>query len=416
MHLLFPSSSLCSAVFSSLYIMGDYGSSDPVKGQLFSLDQADPEFAAAFADSQQASGGFFTSAPLGELRIQHTALEKQSYEITSTLGTKESVGKIRMRDGYDSEIRIFRPSSLPDNGGPLIVLIFGGGYLVGTNMQLVPFARSLSALYNATAITVSYRLAPEYPFPTAPEDIWDSLKWIAQHATLLGADPSKGFILGGVSAGGHLTTLTAQRAVKEKLSPPLTGIWASVPVTTLTADSLPEKYRADWVSRVENANAPILNVADINEAEVHYKPDVLSDNFTPYAHRDLAPYLPPAYIQVVGMDPLRDDGLVYERYLKDNGVKTRLDFYPGVPHCHYAFHPELESSKKFRRDVALGVGWLLGEEVNEKRVIEVAREALGLEKSVQVEVQQVKSATVTRKKWDVLALLTSVWRPLGQRP
>ncbi|KAL4865427.1 hypothetical protein BDV12DRAFT_174697 [Aspergillus spectabilis] len=384
--------------------MGDHRFPHEIKEQLHALNKADPEIPLLLDGNPSTSGGFFTSAPIDAIRAQHTAFEKQGYETTPTLGTKESVGKIRMRDGYESEIRIFRPCSLPDTGGPLIVLIFGGGYLVGTNMQLIPFARALTALYNATTITLSYRLAPEYPFPTAPDDIWDSVKWIAQHATLLGADPTKGFVLGGVSAGGHLTALTAQRAVKEKLSPPLTGLWISVPVTTLTAEGLPEKYRADWVSRIENVNAPILNVADIDRAEVHYKPDAWSDKFTPYAYPDEVPHMPPAYVQAVGMDPLRDDGLIYERYLKDRGVKTRLDFYPGVPHCHYAFHPDLESSRKFRRDVALGVGWLLGKDVDENEVVNVASDALGLIKTVQP----------TTRKWDILGYILALTGRAGQ--
>ena len=37
-----------------------------------------------------------------------------------------------------------------------------------------------------------------------------------------------------------------------------------------------------------------------------------------------------AYINVAGMDPIRDDGLIYERVLTEEcGVETRLDVYPG---------------------------------------------------------------------------------------
>jgi acetyl esterase/lipase len=35
--------------------------------------------------------------------------------------------------------------------------------------------------------------------------------------------------------------------------------------------------------------------------------------------------LPPTYIKVCGMDPLRDEGLLYEKMLKKNGIKTKLD-------------------------------------------------------------------------------------------
>ncbi|KAL3480788.1 Alpha/Beta hydrolase protein [Aspergillus californicus] len=358
--------------------MGDYGVKDEVDetknemndytDEILSLSKVDPEYAALFGSGPLPSGGFLTSQPLDILRPIYDERDNQTHERTPTLGTKESVGKILMRDGHKSEIRIFRPPAVPDSGSPVIVLLFGGGYLIGTNKQMVPFARSLSVLYNAITITLSYRLSPQYPFPTAANDAWDSLKWIAQHATLLGADPSKGFILGGISAGGNLTCITAQRAVKEKLSPPLTGLWISVPVTTVTADGIPDKYRADWLSRTQNADAPILSVNDIEASRVGYNPDVFSEDFSPFALPDTVPHMPPAYIQVAGLDPLRDDGLIYERYLRDHGVRTRLDVYPGVPHCHFVVHPELKSSEKFRRDVPLGVGWLLGQDVDEKKV------------------------------------------------
>lgn len=37
--------------------------------------------------------------------------------------------------------------------------------------------------------------------------------------------------------------------------------------------------------------------------------------------------LPPAYIQICGLDPLRDEGFLYERLLKEAGVSTRVDVY-----------------------------------------------------------------------------------------
>ena len=37
--------------------------------------------------------------------------------------------------------------------------------------------------------------------------------------------------------------------------------------------------------------------------------------------------LPPAYLQVNGVDPLRDEGLLYEKLLREAGVKTKLHVY-----------------------------------------------------------------------------------------
>ena len=58
-------------------------------------------------------------------------------------------------------------------------------------------------------------------------DTWDSMKWIADNATgtLLGADPSKGFIIGGISAGGCLTAVFSRKFQEEPLAHPITGQW-----------------------------------------------------------------------------------------------------------------------------------------------------------------------------------------------
>ena len=43
-----------------------------------------------------------------------------------------------MRDGYESEIRIHRPKNVPENGSPLIVLIFGGGFFMDDYILAFP--------------------------------------------------------------------------------------------------------------------------------------------------------------------------------------------------------------------------------------------------------------------------------------
>jgi acetyl esterase/lipase len=64
----------------------------------------------------------------------------------------------------------------------------------------------------------------------------------ATNAGSLGADPRKGFILMGTSAGGHLAAITARRARDDPLfrNHPITGQILRVPVTC-HPDAYPKK-------------------------------------------------------------------------------------------------------------------------------------------------------------------------------
>ncbi|KAJ7805113.1 hypothetical protein B0H14DRAFT_2383090, partial [Mycena olivaceomarginata] len=69
--------------------------------------------------------------------------------------------------------------------------------------------------------------------------------------------------------------------------------------------------------------------------------------------------LPPTHLQICGLDPLRDEGLLYERLLREQGILTRLDIYPGVPHGFSSMLPEMTATKKWDADLREGLKWVL---------------------------------------------------------
>ncbi|CAN9247238.1 unnamed protein product [Alternaria alternata] len=267
---------------------------------------------------------------------------------------------IPLRDGTVSQIRIFRPKVASQQPRPLIVLIYGGGFILGDNTQLSSVSRVLANLYSAVAVNISYRLAPTHKFPTAAQDAYDSVRWLSQNPSTLGADLSKGFVLLGASAGANLAAVVAQKWFSGKSSPPITGLSLAIP-WLLSEEIVPQAYKHLWFSRNQNENAMILNKGTIDYMLAAYEPDVHSADFSPFNHPAPHSGMPPVYIQVCGADPLRDDGLIYEQALRFFGVKTKLDVYPGVPHGFSVFW-EMELAKKSFSDQILAIGWLLGVE------------------------------------------------------
>ena len=311
------------------------------------------------------------SYPIELMREVVSTMEKAAHDSCPTFDTQESVLDIPMRDGHKSQLRITKPPNSKAN--PVVVLIFGGAFVMGTNIQSTVWARTISSLYGATVVQPTYRVAPEHVFPTAPNDIWDSVRWIAENESVLDADLTKGFVLGGGSAGGNLSIVTAHRSVKEKLSPPITGVLASIPVC-MSAETVPSKYKEIWVSREQNASAPGnpgLDSKSVGGYESFYQQDPMSEDFSPF--NSVVPFsaLPRTYVQVAGLDSLRDDGIVYAKALADSGVDVRIDAYSGVPHGHFNLWPRLRQSVKCQEDTIWHAGWLLGRPVSRGRVEEV---------------------------------------------
>lgn len=151
----------------------------------------------------------------------------------------------------------------------------------------------------------------------------------------------------------------------EKLAPSLTGLYMNVPLV-LDPEAVRPEHQVLYRSREQNAFVPILNKAFLDMYTEAYAPDDLKNSYiwSPInwpgadgnAHKDL----PPTYFQVCGLDPLRDEALIYERVLRtEYGISTRVDLYPGLPHMFVPNFPEHPSSKKYPEDTIRGIGWLL---------------------------------------------------------
>ncbi|KAL3418141.1 hypothetical protein PVAG01_09856 [Phlyctema vagabunda] len=288
-------------------------------------------------------------------------------QIVETLGDappelREEEVDIPSRDGSKIKAWLVVPTSPPVSGSPVVVWFHGGGFCIGDGRDELPLARAFALQAGATTLSVSYRLAPEHRFPAAVHDAQDTLKWVTENTSKLNVNLSRGFIVGGVSAGANIATAIALSSRDENLSPPLTGQILCVPplLPKSVYASLGEKYTSRLLSREQNGNDGFLSPAVVKMFEESYNGDDSSPLYTPFQHSSGLSNLPPTYVQACGLDPFRDEDILYEEKLRlEYGVQTRLDIYSGLPHHFWGFFPMLEVSQQHKRDIIAGLKWIL---------------------------------------------------------
>jgi acetyl esterase/lipase len=86
---------------------------------------------------------------------------------------------------------------------PCVINFHGGGFCLGTAQDDARWANIVVEQVGAVVVSVAYRLAPEFPFPTAVEDGADAVLYLAQHADELMLD-SQQFALSGFSSGANM--------------------------------------------------------------------------------------------------------------------------------------------------------------------------------------------------------------------
>ncbi|KAF2480820.1 alpha/beta hydrolase fold-domain-containing protein [Neohortaea acidophila] len=275
-------------------------------------------------------------------------------------GVKEHDEQVKVRDGTTITCRIYSPEKPPQGGSPLVVIYHGGGWCIGGLENEELLCRRVTSELGATAVNVDYRLGPEHKFPAAHDDCYDATKWALDNASRLGADPTKGFVIGGTSAGGNITATIAHQFRDDKITPGLTGCLLMIPAWCAGAH-LPEKYKSEVTSPEQNKNAPILSQAAMDLFTSNYisKEEEGNPIFSPLLWKTGHANLPASYFQICGQDPLRDEALIAERILREEGVKTKVEVYPGQPHGFHSVAPTIKGSKKFVDDSVKGVKWLL---------------------------------------------------------
>ncbi|WP_408441603.1 alpha/beta hydrolase [Paraburkholderia caffeinilytica] len=216
-------------------------------------------------------------------------------------------------------LRSYRPAS---KGKVLAVVLYfhGGAFNSGSLDDAHTAAIHIARGTPAWVLSVDYSLAPQFPFPAAPEDGYRALAWAVSNARAQWADPLRVGVAGH-DAGGNLATCVAAIA-RDRADITLSAQALLVPLLDPSMTHVAEEKR-------------ISSGIDISHRERGYRA------YLPHPALQLHPYaapldsvrlarLPPAFIVSTPSDRLHVEAEMYAHRLMASGVSAEVRLYPGT--------------------------------------------------------------------------------------
>ncbi|MFE9097009.1 alpha/beta hydrolase [Streptomyces sp. NPDC007264] len=242
-------------------------------------------------------------------------------------------------------VRIYTPDEAGRHG--VLVYFHGGAFFLGSLETHDHVARSLAKETGLEVVSVGYRLAPEAAFPAGLDDCYAVVRWVAEQGASLGWDGTT-LAVAGDSSGGTFVAAVVARAHDDGFD--------RITHQVLYYPSLDLDFDVDrYASLRENAVGHGLETAGLKPFNAFYLDsgaDPADPLVSPLKRADLSG-LPPALVVTGQYDPLRDEGELYGRRLREAGVEATVSRYEGAGHGfvqHFSWIPEYHRVFEETRD------------------------------------------------------------------
>lgn len=202
---------------------------------------------------------------------------------------------------------------------PVILFFHGGGFVIGDLDTHNSLCTELSAELDLPVLAVDYRLAPEHPFPAAPDDCEAAARWLAESPAELGRTVT-GLVTIGGSAGGNLATVTARALCDKPAAAPMVLQVLLYPATDESQDG----------SMATFAEGHFLTKLAMDWFYSLYLP--ASGDPRAFPLHASAEGMCPTIVATAGLCPLKDQGRRIAAKLVDAGVDTLYLDIAGMTH------------------------------------------------------------------------------------
>ena len=260
---------------------------------------------------------------LGPEKGRETVDEVQSGEVYKP---EVDIEELNIAGGPSGEVsvRILRPKNAPETL-PVLVYIHGAGWVFGNSHTHDRLSRELATGAEVAVVFVNYSLSPEHKYPTAIEEIYAVVEWIAKEGSSKGLDASRLYV-GGDSVGGNMTAAITLMS-KERSGPTIQKQLLFYPVTDASFDTESYQQFAEgyflqrdgmkwfWDQYTTDPNER----AQITASPLRATTEQLSG-------------LPEALVITGEADVLRDEGEAYANKLREAGVPVTAVRFQGIIH------------------------------------------------------------------------------------
>ncbi|XP_002741066.1 esterase LipI-like, partial [Saccoglossus kowalevskii] len=105
-------------------------------------------------------------------------------------------------------VRVYKPTICQDDP-PILIYFHGGGFVMGQLHSVETTCKKIACLSKCIVVSVDYRLAPEYKYPTCFYDGICTTKWVIGNKTTIGGNEQSIVGVCGSSAGGTIAAVVA---------------------------------------------------------------------------------------------------------------------------------------------------------------------------------------------------------------